>query len=208
VLTVGVGGGGGWWACPSSPRCPSPSPLAGAGNGNSADEDQVTAAITRAATSGDPAVCTELQTQKFTEQTSGGAKGQAAVKSCEKDAKNSAAEKVDVTDIQVNGDTATAKAKATGSIFNGQTLDIALVKEGGQWKLDEFKGFEDFNKDAMIAAFRQQLSQEPGSTPQAVDCMVRQFQAASDATIEANFTGSDPQAEKQLFAPCGKYFKG
>jgi len=180
----------------------------GGGNGNSADEDQITAAITRAATSGDPAVCTELQTQRFTEQTSGGAKGQAAVKSCEKDAADTAADKVDVTDINVDGDSATAKVAATGSIFDGQILDVALVKEGDQWKLDEFKGFEDFNKDAMITAFRQQLSQEPGSTPQAVDCIVSQFQAASDATIEANFIGSDPQAQKQLFAPCGKYFKG
>jgi hypothetical protein len=177
-------------------------------SGNSADEDQITAAIIRAATSGDPAVCTELQTQRFTEETSGGAKGAAAVRSCQKDASNTAAQKVEVTDVSVDGDTATAKAKATGSIFNGQTLDITLVKEGGQWKLDEFKGFEDFNKDAMVAAFRTELAKEPGSTPQAVNCVAQQFQAASDQDIEATFTGSDPNAENRLFAPCGKYFKG
>ncbi|MFL5908498.1 MAG: hypothetical protein ACJ75Z_12985 [Solirubrobacterales bacterium] len=177
-------------------------------NGNSADEDQITAVLTRAATSGDPAVCTQDQTLKFTEQTTGGSKGQAAVKSCEKDAKDSAADKVDVTDVNVDGNTATATAKATGSIFNGQTIEVALVKEGDQWKLDEFKGFQDFNKDAMIAAFKQQLSAEPGSTPQAVDCVVKQFQAASDEDIEATFTGSDPHAEDRLFGPCGKYFKG
>jgi predicted small secreted protein len=179
------------------------------GNGtSSADKDQITAVFTRAATSGDPAVCTEDQTLKFTEQTSGGAKGQAAIKSCEKDAKSTAAEKIDVTDVKVDGDTATATAKATGSIFDGQTITVALVKEGDQWKLDEFKGFENFNKDAMINAFKQQISSEPGATPQAVDCIVAQFQNASDQQIEDTFTGSNPQAENQLFAPCGKYFKG
>ena len=189
--------------------CALPFALAACGdNGNSADEDQITAVLTRSATSGDPAVCTQDQTLRFTEQTSGGAKGQAAVKACEKDAKNTAAQKVDVTDVKVDGDTATAKAKATGSIFDGQTIEVALVKEGSQWKLDEFKGFEDFNKDAMINAFKQQISSESGATPQAVDCIVSQFQKASDQTIEDTFTGSNPQAENQLFGPCGKYFKG
>src|SRR5436305_2896225 len=189
--------------------CALPFALAACGdNGNSADEDQITAVLTRSATSGDPAVCTQDQTLRFTEQTSGGAKGQAAVKACEKDAKNTAAQKVDVTDVKVDGDTATAKAKATGSIFDGQTIEVALVKEGSQWKLDEFKGFEDFNKDAMINAFKQQISSESGATPQAVDCIVSQLQKASDQTIEDTFTGSNPQAENQLFGPCGKYFKG
>ena len=179
----------------------------GDNNGSSADEDQITAAITRAATSGDPAACTEAQTVKFDEQTNEPAKGQAAVRQCEKTAKDTAAEKVEITDIQVDGDTATAKAKATGSIFDGQTLDIALVKENGQWKLDEFKGFEDFNRDAMINAFKTQLSSQGGS-PQAVNCVIQQFQAASDQDIEAMFTGSDPQAENRFFEPCARYFKG
>jgi hypothetical protein len=176
-------------------------------SGSSQDEDQISAAITRAATSGDPAACRDVQTQKFDEQTGSG-KGEAAVRSCERDAADTAADKVDVTDVEVDGDTATAKAAATGSVFDGQTLDIALVKEGGQWKLDEFKGFEDFDRNAMIASFRKQLAAEQGATPQAVDCVVAQFQKASDEQIESTLTGSDPQAEQQLFGPCGKYFKG
>jgi Domain of unknown function (DUF4878) len=178
----------------------------GSSNDNSADEDQITTAITQAATSGDPSACTKYQTVKFDEQTSSG-QGQAAVRSCEKDAAQTAADNVDVTDVNVDGDTATATVKATGSIFDGQTLNIALVKEGDQWKLDQFKGFEDFNRDAIIAAFQKQLAQEAGSTPQAVQCVVQQFQNASDAQIESMFTSSNPQAENQLFAPCGKYFK-
>jgi hypothetical protein len=178
----------------------------GSSNNNSADEDQITAAINAAATSGDPSACTKYQTVRFDEQTSNGT-GEAAVRSCEKDAQNSVADKVDVTDISVSGDTATAKAAVTGSIFDGQTLDIALVKQGGQWKLDQFKGFANFDKAAFIAAFPQQLQNEPGATPQAIDCIRTQLQQASEQQIEQTFTSSSNQAGNQIFGPCGKYFK-
>ena len=174
-------------------------------NSGSADQDQITQAINAAATSGDPSACTKYQTLKFTEQTSGG-QGQAAVQSCEKGASNTAADSIDVTDIEVDGDHATAKGKATGSVFDGQTIKVALVKENGQWKLDEFKGFEDFDKDAMIAAFTKQLAAE-NDPPPAVDCLRRQFQAASDEQLESTFIGDNPQAENQIFGPCAKYFQ-
>jgi hypothetical protein len=174
-------------------------------SGSSDDQAQIKQAIDAAATSGDPTACTKYQTLKFTEQTSGG-QGQAAVQSCEKDAKNTAADSIDVSDIEVDGDSATATGHATGSIFDGQTIEVALVKENGQWKLDEFKGFQDFNKDAMIAAFTKQLGAE-GNPPQAIDCLKQQFQAASDEQIENTFIGNNPQAENQLFGPCAKFFK-
>jgi hypothetical protein len=178
----------------------------GSSNSNSADEDQITAAITAAATSSDPSVCTKYQTQRFVEQTNSGT-GQAAVRSCEKDASN-VADKVDVTDISVDGSNATAKAHVTGSIFDGQTLDLALVKENGQWKLDVFKGFENFDKAAYIAAFPAALAKEGNIPPQAVDCLKSSLQATPDQTIENSFVNNDQQAQNQIFEPCAKYFKG
>jgi len=178
----------------------------GSDNGSSADEDQITQAITAAATSGDPSACTKYQTIHFTQQTSGGT-GQAAIRSCEKGAQDTAADSIDVTDVEVDGDHATALGKATGSTFDGQTLKVALVKENGQWRLDDFQGFQDFDKDAMIAAFEKQLSTE-NVPQQGIDCLKQQFQAASDQQIESTFVGNNPQAENQLFGPCAKYFQG
>jgi hypothetical protein len=175
---------------------------------SSDDEDQISAAIEKAATSGDPAACTEVQTQRFDAQTSGGSTGEAAVKQCQQDAADTAADKVDVTDIEVDGDTATANAAATGSVFDGQTLDLALVKEGDQWKLDEFKGFKDFDREALNASFKEEISSDPSASPQAVDCITQQVEATSDEEIQAVFVGNDPQAEERVFGPCGKFFKG
>jgi hypothetical protein len=175
--------------------------------GSNADEDQITQAIKAAATSGDPSACTTYQTQNFVEQTNDGT-GEAAVRSCERDAADNPADSVDVSEVEIDGDTATAKAKATGSVFDGQTLDIALVKEGEQWKLDQFKGFVDFDRDAMVNAFRAELAKEPGTTPQGVACVVQQFQNASDEELEGIFTGSNTDVEQQIFGPCSKYFQG
>jgi hypothetical protein len=180
----------------------------GGDDGGSEDEDQISAAIERAATSGDPAACTEVETVNFVEQTSGEPDDSAeeALQSCQQEAADTVADSVDVRDIEVAGDSATAKAAVTGSFFDGQTLDIALVRQVGQWKLDEFKGFEDFDRGAMADAIRQQLSQEEGASPRAVTCVGQQIENQPEDQVEAAFAGSDPNAERQLFEPCTKFF--
>jgi hypothetical protein len=178
-------------------------------DGSSKDQDQITAAIDRAATSGDPAACSDVQTPRFVQQTNGGGSPAQSLKSCEQDAQDSVAHSVDVSDIEVDGDTATAKAAVTGSFFDGQTLDIALIKQGGRWKLDRFKGFEDFDRDSFLASFRHALSTEGGGAPAAaVDCVIKQADGLSDEQLEGAFTGSNKQAEDQLFQPCADQFKG
>ena len=175
-----------------------------------ADDQQITDAITQAATSDDPAVCTEVQTAKFTQQTSGepGESAEQAVESCERDAGDNVAEEVDVSEIEVDGDSATALAAVTGSLFDGQTLDIALVKEGDQWKLDEFRGFEGFDRDSLLAGFEEEISADPEASPQARDCVIQQMDSLSDEQLQAFFVGSDPQSEEQIFRPCEKFFQG
>jgi hypothetical protein len=177
--------------------------------GSSEDEDQITAAIERAATSADPRACTEVQTLRFTEQTSGeGETGQAAIQQCEQNAENTAGDSVEVSDIEIDGDQATAKAAVTGSAFDGQTLDLGLVKEGGQWKLDEFRGLAELNREALIASFKEQLSSEEDLPAQAADCLAQQLQKASDQQLESFVTSSDDQAAEQIFGPCERFFQG
>jgi hypothetical protein len=176
------------------------------GSDNSDDEDQITDAIELAATSGDPKACTEAQTQKFTEQVSGeGQTGEAAVKACEESAADTAGDEVDVSDIEVDGDSATAQVAVTGSTFDGQTLDIGLVKEGDQWKLDDFRGFTDFDREAFNNSFREGLTQPPDAlTPEQADCVMGNLDKLSDQEVQDFFTGS-PDPGNDIFGPC---FKG
>jgi hypothetical protein len=171
----------------------------GSSDDNSADEDSITAAIDRAATSGDPAACTDAQTQKFNEQTSGGGD---ATKQCEKDAADAPADKVDVTNIEVNGDTATADAAVTGSVFDSQTLQLALVKEGDQWKLDQFTGFANFDRAALGESLSAEIGKDPHSPPKAADCVKARVETLSDQEAQDVFLSSDNSAGDKLFGPC------
>lgn len=176
-------------------------------DGSSEDEDQITAAIERAATSTDPAKCTEVQTVQFVQETDGepGDSPEEALQRCRENAGDAPADSVDVSDIEVDGDGATAKALVTGSFFDGQTLDLALVKEGDQWKLDEFRGFAEIDRDALISGVQEGLRSENAS-PEAIDCVTGQLEAQSDEQIEAAFLGDEPQAEDRIFEPCSKFF--
>jgi hypothetical protein len=174
-----------------------------------ADQAGITKAIQALAVANDPTACTQFATQKFIDQTNGPQSGQAAVRACEKDASSgqgAVADSVEVTDVQVDGTTATANAKATGSVFNGQTIKVTLVKDGGTWKLDVFNGFADFDKEALITAFKGQLQKE-GANAQALDCVSQGLEKQDDAALEKSFTDSSDQTlDQEVFAPCSKYF--
>jgi len=173
----------------------------GGSDDDSADEDQITAAIEEAATSGDPAACTEVQTQNFLEQTVG-ATGEDAVAACEEDAGDTVADEVEVSNIEIDGDTATADAAVTGSTFDGQTLDLALIKDGDQWKLDGFAGFAEFDREALAASFIEQISIDPEVPPQVVPCLEEQIQKFSDEELQSFFVESDSSVAEELFGPC------
>jgi hypothetical protein len=177
----------------------------GGGGASSEDQAQITKSVEFAAVSGDPKACTDAQTLKFTEQTTG-ANGQAAVLQCQQDAKDTPADSVDVTDIEVDGDTATANALFTGGFFGGQTVEIALTKDGGTWKLDEAKGFKDFDRDKFIAGFKKEIENSPGGVPPGTaDCVATQIGKLSDDQIEDLFLNSNGALENQVFNTC---FKG
>src|SRR4051812_7051076 len=109
-------------------------PLAGCGGGGS-DEDQITDVITTSATTNVDSNCTDLETQRFLEQVEFKT-GADALKQCKESGPESNADSADVSNVEVTGSTATAEVAIRGAAFDGQTLNISLIKEGDQWKLD------------------------------------------------------------------------
>lgn len=108
--------------------------------GSDSDEDKVTDAVTTALESNDEAICTESFTQDFVEEVSG-EKGEAAVKNCEDSFKedNSETTDIEVTNVKVDGDTATADASFTageGDDASEEKASFELAKEDGDWKID------------------------------------------------------------------------
>jgi hypothetical protein len=167
------------------------------------DEAQITDVITTAATTTSKEVCTDLETQRFVDQNSGKT-GAASLQDCATlEPGESDADSVEVSNVEVDGDRATADAAFTGSIVDGQTLSLSLVKEGDQWKLDHFDSFVDFDSQALADSFTRQLGGPNGDlTPAQLNCVRQVITTAPPKTVEdAIISGQQPQIQA-LFADC------
>lgn len=179
-------------------------PLGACGDDDSAsqqDEDDVTAAIERSVTSGDPKACVDAQTQQFTEQTTGD-KGGKAVEQCKEDAEDSA-DKVEVSNLEIDGDSASADVAITGSFFGGQEIAVNLVKDNDTWKLDRIEGFVDgFDQQAFNESFKKEIAKRKGVPPGAADCVEKNVAKLSDEQINELFIESNNQIQNQVFETC------
>ena len=173
------------------------------GDDGDSDEDKITEVIETSATSADPADCTELQTQAFNEQTTFET-GEAATASCEEDAADTSddPESVEVANVEVDGESATAEVTFTGGGFDGSTLAVSLVREDDQWKLDAIDDIPDFNAEGLKADLSEQLAADAELTPQQKDCISQAITGADEETLESVALG-DQNALIALFAACG-----
>jgi pectin methylesterase-like acyl-CoA thioesterase len=162
--------------------------FAACGGGND-DQSTVEETIETAATTTDPADCSKTQTQKFMEQTTQES-GKAAVKSCEEEAENEeGAESVKVSKVEVNGSNATAEAALSGGNLDGQTLEVALLKEGDRWKLNEVVKFTNFDQEKLVETFEREIKREVEESPGKVNskfanCFIEAIKHADKAAIE------------------------
>ncbi len=179
--------------------------LAACGSSGNSDESQIEEAIETSATSNDPASCKKLSTQQFMEQTTR-SEGSEAVKECEKQASDeTGAEAAAVSNVEVEGSKATADVALTGGSFDGQTVEVALVKESDQWKLDELTGFAKFDKAKLIEAFETSLA-EPSSevSKSLASCLVESFEAGSQEEFEELLLSGSAEGLEELAEACSQ----
>jgi ABC-type glycerol-3-phosphate transport system substrate-binding protein len=176
--------------------------LAACGGGGESDEDKITSTIETAATSTDPAACGETQTLKFMEQTAGGGSGGEAEKQCEKEAEEGTnqPDSVTVSQVKVSGESATANAEFKGGTFNDQTLELSLVEEGGEWKLDEFTGFAKFDPAPFVKTLTEQIESEPELEPEAAACVIEGIEELSNSQLESAIV----ENKTEVFAEIGE----
>jgi ABC-type glycerol-3-phosphate transport system substrate-binding protein len=176
--------------------------LAACGGGES-DEDKIVSMIEESATSTDPAICKEAQTQAFMEQTSS-ASGGAAVKECEEETKSgeSNPDSVNVSEVEADGGKATADVAFKGGNFDKQTVEVALVEEDGDWKLDELTGFAKFDSAAFVGALAKQLEEEPEIESRVSSCIVEGLEEAPEEELEALVIENNTQPIVELAESC------
>jgi hypothetical protein len=171
--------------------------------GGGGEEDKIASTIETAATSTDPAVCAETQTLQFMEETNSGS-GKEAEKECEKQAEagENQPDSVSVSEVQVDGEKATADVKFNGGSLGGQTLEVALVEESGDWKLDEFSGFANFDPAPLIETLREELEKEASIEPQVTSCIVEGLEELPEEEFEKLVVEQNQQPFVELAEGC------
>jgi hypothetical protein len=181
--------------------------LSACGGGSSSssgggDETAIAEAIENSATSVSPSKCTEFQTEEFNEQDQS-VSGKGALKACEENVEENEtpAESVDVSNIKVNGETATAEAAVNGSALNGQTIEVEVAEEEGAWKLNQFLGFTKFDGAALGEGLEEEFEAQGGVSPKLAKCVSEGFAEASQEEAESlifegNTEGIEKLAEK------------
>jgi hypothetical protein len=107
--------------------------IACGGGDSSSDEDQITDTINEALTADDASICTDLATENFVNSFYD------SLADCETDAEDASdnPDSVDISGIEVNGDSATvAKITSLGGPNDGQVVSATFKKDGDQWKFD------------------------------------------------------------------------
>lgn len=171
--------------------------------GGSDDEGAVVEeVIETSATTTDPTDCEKLQTQRFMEQISRES-GKAAVEACEDEAEGEeGADGVTVAAVEVEGSSATAEAALEGGGLDGQTVEVALVKDGDQWKMDEVVKFTEFDQAHLVDGLEAELDKADEVDPRLASCLVEAFEQSSTAEVEELMFGDSPQALEELFEGC------
>lgn len=167
--------------------------------GSSSDETgEVEKVIVASATADNPVNCTKLNTLKFNEQLAGEG-GKAAVVECEKEAEaKEGLDSVRVSKVEVDGSDATATVALKGGGFDGQAIEVALVKNGDQWKLNEIVKFTKFDPKQLAQAFEEQVAKHPGElSNRLASCIADAFSSASQE-----------EAEELLLSGSSKAFEG
>jgi hypothetical protein len=177
----------------------------GSSSSGGGEEAAIEEAIKTSATTSDPSKCSEVQTQAFNE-TETGETGDAALKTCEEEAESESepAESVTVSNISEDGDTATAEVAVEGGSLGGQSLEVELAKEEGDWKLNEFVGFTNYDAAGIAATLEEKLGEEEGVSPALAKCVAEGVEGMSQEEAEAMVFEKSSEGVEEIAEACNK----
>jgi hypothetical protein len=175
--------------------------LAAGACGGGGDEDEITGVLETGFTTTDAKVrCEQSLSAGLVERIYGDT---AACRKIEgEDAKNDArATSVDVSDIEIDGDRATATIKLDGGLRSGATGPIALTSSGGDWRIDDLG--VAFLRSQLQAAMKHDNELDERIRTCLGEKMLelpdREFRALAYGTI-----GEQPDAQQRLVGMLGE----
>lgn len=172
--------------------------------GGGSDEGKIAAVIEKSVTTNSPSNCTALQTRRFNEQNTQ-RQGKVATKACEEEAKagGDRAQAARVSNVSVNGERATAEVEFKGGALGSQALEVALVQEDGDWKLDRIEGFAAYDGKALGEAFKAEFEENPeGLSDKQATCIAEKVAGSSQEEAEGLFFSGSSEPIVELAEGC------
>jgi hypothetical protein len=93
----------------------------------------------------------------------------------------------------------------TGGSLGGQEVEVALLKEGEQWKLDQLTGFAKFDQATVVKTFEEEFAKSKEVSKSLASCIVEDFKNAPQAKLETALLSGTTEGFEELAGSC---FKG
>jgi hypothetical protein len=168
------------------------------------EETAIEEAIETSATSTDPSKCSEVQTEAFNEAETGET-GAAALKTCEEEveAGDEPAESVTVSNVEIEGESATAQVEVEGGPLDGQGVELELADEGG-WKLNEFVALTNYEGAELAEVLEESLNEEEGVSPALAKCVAEGVAEMSKQEAEAMIFEKSSEGVEEIAGACNE----
>lgn len=168
----------------------------GGGGGGDGDEAAITKVLQDGLTSSDPKVVCggSLSTDLISRIYGDEAKCETVEKKDAAD--NDQAEKVDVSGVEVDGDTAKATVALTGGTNDGARGDIDLAKQGDDWRVKELSA--GFLRSQLETGLKNDSTDLP---KEVADCLGKKLLDLDDAELQKvayGAIGETDEAQQQL----------
>jgi hypothetical protein len=171
--------------------------------GESSAESEIKESIEASQTANDPSNCAALTTPNFREQISKET-GFDALDTCEERAsEGKGAESVDISNVEVDRETATADVALTGGSFDGQELETELALQNGQWKLNKITGFASFDQAEVIETLGKGFAGPSIEADRSrAACVGKSLEEASRPKLEEALLSETPGEFEELTESC------
>jgi hypothetical protein len=167
------------------------------------DKGEIADVVERVSTSTDPEDCTRLQTLVYVEQHNFSTEDD-ALADCRESAREPGddPDSVRVTNVEVDGDTASADVTYEGGALDGSTFTLGLVLEDRQWKVDRTTDIPEMNVDAFRRALVERLAELGEVAPSVQRCISDSLKQAEEEQVTAAILGGTGESLSTLFIEC------
>lgn len=162
--------------------------------------------LDRAITSTDPSYCGDAVTEPYLEQTEG-SPGAVAFRACIEDAGDTAsrADAIEVDDVTVDGQAATATVTYRGGSLDGSTMVLSLIEVDGEWLLNRVERFVHLDRSALSQDFRRQFDDELNRfSHRAAECALARIDKLPTHQLEAILLSGDRTDLNRTLVACDR----